>query len=272
MTQIHILHALNAKAIEQAEAFTSGFIEEGYVVYWDRKHGGMSVLGSEAAAHSACVVVLWTVGARYSKWVLDDAEAARERGRLVEVLIEPVSSPWPNSAPLDFIDWNKRAEGPLWKSLMERVKATVGRPLGRLPAKEVGEVTVAPVLGAGAVMLSIMAGVTPQTNSPGLGLGVSVTQDYALSETTAERGGYSYRAGATPNFSDARPIEEPGALVAPAPVVTLRFEPLSDREASAPLAEVQMFDMLEMDVAGGADAGVSPGELIQPGSAPLIGS
>ncbi|MGE3301544.1 MAG: toll/interleukin-1 receptor domain-containing protein [Hyphomonadaceae bacterium] len=136
MTQSVVLHTYRAK--EYAESVVCGLQHEGYAVPWDPQAGGMIVTGALAPESAPCVIVLWTKDAIIQKWVLEYARAAYQRGALIEVLIDPVVSPFNQSlAPIDFTHgWDGRPKGPLWKAFMDRVRAKSGRPIGRLPFKE----------------------------------------------------------------------------------------------------------------------------------------
>jgi len=114
-----------------------GVRREGYQVFWDGEHGGMSAQGLAHAERSVCIV-FWTRDALYSKWAIEGAWNAARRGALVEVTIDPIQSPIEgvDEKPLDFSDWDGRAVGPQWKALMSRVRAAAGRPTGKLPLKE----------------------------------------------------------------------------------------------------------------------------------------
>jgi hypothetical protein len=68
----------------------------GWSVWWDRHIPvGSSFAGviEKELAHARCVVVAWTRDACTSDWVRDEAEAARRRGVLIPVLLDPVEPP-----------------------------------------------------------------------------------------------------------------------------------------------------------------------------------
>ena len=68
----------------------------GHQVWWDRRIGAGSRFSKEidAALKSAdLVVVLWSKASVDSAWVQDEAADGRDTGRLVPVLIDPVSPP-----------------------------------------------------------------------------------------------------------------------------------------------------------------------------------
>ncbi len=68
----------------------------GHFVWWDLHIKGGAEYGREievALEQSDAVVVLWSSRSINSAWVRDEAAAGRESGRLIPVLIEPVSPP-----------------------------------------------------------------------------------------------------------------------------------------------------------------------------------
>lgn len=81
-----------AKAARVAQALESA----GHRVWWDKHIGAGSRFGAEieeALTAADRVVVLWSKASVRSAWVLDEAAAGRDSGRLLPVLIEKVDPP-----------------------------------------------------------------------------------------------------------------------------------------------------------------------------------
>ena len=81
-----------AKAGRIAEALQSA----GHEVWWDRNIGAGTRFAAEiedALKAADRVVVLWSKTSIRSAWVLDEAAAGRDTGRLIPVLIDPVEPP-----------------------------------------------------------------------------------------------------------------------------------------------------------------------------------
>jgi hypothetical protein len=169
LQQIGVLHTL--RATEDAAAFVHGFQGEGYGVPWNPEAGGMMAIGAADPVPSACYVVLWTRDAVTSRWVLQYAKNAFNRGILVEVLLEDVASPFNGETPIDFsrADPDKRQARALWKELIRRIEAKVGQPTGDLPFKKRLE-PIGYVSALGFVVVSTMMSMGPggQPNSQAL--------------------------------------------------------------------------------------------------------
>ena len=223
-----------------------GVRHEGYQVYWDPEHGGMSAEGVEHAERSVCVV-FWTRDALYSKWLLESAWRAAKRGALVEIIIDPIQSPIEGvgESPLDFSAWDGKPLGSSWKLLMARVRAAAGRPTGKLPLKE----EAPPAL--------VMAGLTfiaVATLAAG-GLPGSHLQSDSMASLGAETPSTStIVAVGGPQSGVREPASAVPADAPSSPPVTARFDLL------APAPSVQIIplrDFDSFDAAGGADAAAS---------------
>jgi hypothetical protein len=125
----------------------------GYDVPWDRDAGGMERDDGSAR----CYIVLWTIDAATSRWVWNAAVAAHERGRLIEVIVHDVDSPFDSAEkPIDFRHTDdKEKMRAAWKELIRRVEDMTGEPLGTLSLKKQFE-PVAAVAGLGGIVASIM--------------------------------------------------------------------------------------------------------------------
>jgi hypothetical protein len=125
----------------------------GYDVPWNKLAGGMEHDDGTAP----CYIVLWTIDAATSRWVWNAAVTAHERGRLIEVLIHDVDSPFESAEkPIDFRhvdDKHKmRAE---WDELIRRVEEMTGEPLGKLSLRKQFEPAAA-AAGFGGAVVGVM--------------------------------------------------------------------------------------------------------------------
>ena len=82
------------------EARVAGLVaaleRQGWNVFWDRHLAAGSAWRSEIAEalHAArAVIVAWSARSVHSQWVIEEAEAGRQAGRLIPVLIDPVEPP-----------------------------------------------------------------------------------------------------------------------------------------------------------------------------------
>ena len=102
----------------------------GHQVWWDRRIGAGSRFSKEidAALKSAdLVVVLWSKASVDSAWVQDEAADGRDSGRLVPVLIDPVSPPL-GFRQYQSIDLARRRGSNAAGPLLEAIAAKAGQP------------------------------------------------------------------------------------------------------------------------------------------------
>ena len=102
----------------------------GHQVWWDRRIGAGSRFSKEidAALKSAdLVVVLWSKASVDSAWVQDEAADGRDTGRLVPVLIDPVSPPL-GFRQYQSIDLARRRGSNAAGPLLEAIAAKAGQP------------------------------------------------------------------------------------------------------------------------------------------------
>lgn len=80
----------------KAARFAAALEAAGHTVWWDRNIGAGTRFATEieeALRSADRVVVLWSKTSIRSAWVLDEAAAGRDTGRLIPVLIDPVEPP-----------------------------------------------------------------------------------------------------------------------------------------------------------------------------------
>lgn len=94
MADVFISYDHSDKA--RAEAIAHGLERAGLTVWWDRWIGGGEVFADKIQAEldrASAVVVLWSQASVRSKWVMDEAAHAAERGRLIPVRIDGAVPP-----------------------------------------------------------------------------------------------------------------------------------------------------------------------------------
>jgi hypothetical protein len=100
----------------------------GFDIWWDRSLAAgqdyASVIDRELKSAKA-VIVVWTAGSAASTFVRDEAGRARDEGRLVPVLLDPVQIPlgFGSFQAEDFTRWNGGSNAPQMQILEEALKA-----------------------------------------------------------------------------------------------------------------------------------------------------
>lgn len=104
--------------------------ERGFSVWWDRSlaagHDYAAVIERELK-NAKAVIVVWTQSSSVSTFVRDEAGRARDAGRLVPVLLDPVQLPLGFGAfqAEDFTRWNGGANAPQMQILDEALRAKI---------------------------------------------------------------------------------------------------------------------------------------------------
>lgn len=112
----------------KARVIAQALERAGHFVWWDLHIKGGAEYGREierALEQSDAVVVLWSSRSLQSAWVRDEAAAGRDSGRLIPVLIEPVSPPmgFRQYQNLDFSAWKGRGKSPRMAELLASIEA-----------------------------------------------------------------------------------------------------------------------------------------------------
>jgi TIR domain len=115
----------------RAEVLKDWFESLGWSVFWDREIPPGENWESYLLAHldqAACVVVLWTPAAYESDWVIKEAIAALERGRLVQIKGTGLPAPPPFDAiqALPFQAWAAEEDHPQMARLIKEVARRLG--------------------------------------------------------------------------------------------------------------------------------------------------
>src|SRR2546425_6582364 len=121
----------------------------GWTVWWDRRipagRSWRSVL-EEALGQMRGMVVLWSKRSIESDWVKEEAEEARELGKLVPVLIESVKPPVGFRAiqAADLSDWDGSSDASGAQQLIADLESLVGKPEKKTPSLESQQRTATP--------------------------------------------------------------------------------------------------------------------------------
>ena len=105
----------------------------GWSVWWDRRipagQTWRSVLERELQSMH-CMVVLWSTRSVKSDWVCEEAAEARQRDRLVPVLIEPVRPPagFREVQAADLVAWDGARDFPGLQQLIGDIEQMIGKP------------------------------------------------------------------------------------------------------------------------------------------------
>jgi hypothetical protein len=119
----------------RAKAFALALQQHGWSVFWDRViptgKTWRDVIGSEINA-ARCIVVLWSASSVHSRWVLEEADIAAQRGVLTPVLLDPVAPPlgFTSFQAADLTDWDGDASAAVFQALVTDIRAMLpARPL-----------------------------------------------------------------------------------------------------------------------------------------------
>jgi hypothetical protein len=122
MADVFLSHARADRA--QAAAIARAVEAGGRSTWWDRQTAGSEAIERELDA-AGSVVVAWSRPARDSLWVLAEANAALDRGKLVQLNLDGASLPLP-FAMLHFLDlrmWSGAREEMPWPEVEARLQA-----------------------------------------------------------------------------------------------------------------------------------------------------
>jgi formylglycine-generating enzyme required for sulfatase activity len=114
---------------------------EGRSVFWDRRIPAgktwQSYIG-QALSEAKCVVVAWSQHSITSDWVVEEANDAKERGRLVPVLLDSVRPPlgFRGIQAADLTDWKPGASSAQFDQLIQDIGGVVGGKSHKPAAEE----------------------------------------------------------------------------------------------------------------------------------------
>jgi TIR domain len=126
MADIFISYASEDR--NRVRPLAEALISRGFNIWWDRSLAAgqdyAAVIERELRGAKA-VIVVWTQGSAASTFVRDEAGLARDQGRLVPVLLDPVRIPlgFGTFQAEDFTKWNGGSNAPQMQLLEEVLKA-----------------------------------------------------------------------------------------------------------------------------------------------------
>jgi adenylate cyclase len=134
MTDVFISYSRSDRPL--VESLARALEHHGYSVWWDHAIAGGAAFAAEIerALHAArAVVVAWSVHGVQSEWVVDEASAAKQAGKIVPIQLDATPPPlgFRQYHALDFASWDGTADGPPIEALVQSIARFVraGRPL-----------------------------------------------------------------------------------------------------------------------------------------------
>jgi hypothetical protein len=129
MADVFLSYAREDRA--KAEQIAKALSNAGYDVFWDIEiPPGVSWADflSEKLSQSKAALVLWSATSTSSQWVREEARLARDRGKLIPVMIEECAPPFGfgEIQAANLASWNGEADNPHWKLLLEGIQRAVG--------------------------------------------------------------------------------------------------------------------------------------------------
>ena len=105
--------------------------EQGWSIFWDRRIPAgktwQSYIG-QALSDAQLVIVAWSHHSITSDWVIEEANDAKEHGRLVPVLLDSVKPPlgFRGIQAADLTNWKPGASSPQFDQLIQDIAGVVG--------------------------------------------------------------------------------------------------------------------------------------------------
>jgi len=129
MADVFLSYAREDRA--RAEQIAKGLTSAGYDVFWDVEiPPGTSWADflAEKLTQSKAALVLWSTTSTSSQWVREEARLARDRGKLIPVMIEECAPPFGfgEIQAANLASWNGEADNPHWKLLLDGIQRAVG--------------------------------------------------------------------------------------------------------------------------------------------------
>ncbi len=120
-------HEDEARVIDLVHALE----EKGWSIFWDRRIPAgktwQSYIG-QALSDAKCVIVAWSRHSITSKWVIEEANDAEERGLLIPVLLDSVKPPlgFRGIQAADLTDWKLGYSSPSFDQLIQDIAVIAG--------------------------------------------------------------------------------------------------------------------------------------------------
>ncbi|TPW00762.1 MAG: TIR protein, partial [Alphaproteobacteria bacterium] len=122
MADVFLSYAREDRA--KAEQIATALTNAGYNVFWDIEiPPGVSWADflAEKLSQSKASLVLWSKTSTASQWVREEARLARDKGKLIPVMVEDCAPPFGfgEIQAANLASWNGDADNPHWKLLLE---------------------------------------------------------------------------------------------------------------------------------------------------------
>jgi TIR domain len=211
MTDVFISYKKEDAA--RVEPIARGLARAGYEVWWDHHippgRSYREVIGAQLQS-AKCVIVVWSKLSVEGQWVLDEADAGKQRNVLLPMFIDDVEIPYGfrQIEAARLTGWTGDANDHEWASVLSSVAHFVGRPPGG-PPKPFVTPTARPAAPA-----SVAAAVPKEKSGGGIG---PVLVGAVLVALLAGGGYFAWQTGV---FDGAQVIEDAG-LSAPDAAVPL---------------------------------------------------
>jgi hypothetical protein len=181
MADVFISYASEDRA--RVRPLAEALQERGFTVWWDRSLAAgqdYSAIIERELKNAKAVLVVWTQSSALSTFVRDEAGRARDQGRLIPVMLDPVEIPlgFGSFQAEDFTRWNGGANAPQMQILVETLKAKIegrdvdGAEIARRRRRLMTRVRLVSVLTVIALIVAIAVGgrflVSPPTPEPDL--------------------------------------------------------------------------------------------------------
>ena len=131
MSDIFVSYAREDRG--KVEQLAHALVSHGWTVFWDQTIPAgktwREMIGNQLDA-ARCVVVVWSKSSIVSEWVLEEADAGKERGVLVPVLVERIRPPlgFRNVQAADLSDWDGTTQARAFAQLLADISQIPGFP------------------------------------------------------------------------------------------------------------------------------------------------
>jgi len=167
MADVFLSYASGDRA--RVEPVARALIAAGHSVWWDRDIPVGADFSEEVEREIAlakAVVVCWSKASCASKWVRDEAAYARDKGKLVPLVVDAVEPPlgFRQNQTLDFSNWKGDAAAPAFAALDAAIRRAASAAPAALPiaansaGRKVSKRTIAVASGVAAALALAVGG------------------------------------------------------------------------------------------------------------------